>query len=412
MRSSWLFLMVTYLVHNLGNLKVNLSAMKKPQRLILRNTLFLGIIALFSACRDNRTLTIVVENKSDTKITELYMAGNFNNWNPKDSKYEIKAMGGTKFGAEIRLPESFRDSVIEYKYTLGSWDVVEADSAGNTSPNRRLPYKGKPLTAIDFVFHWKEVKDKKQSTASSEVSIWKTDFEMPQLNSKRNIWVYLPKGYETSEKRYPVIYMHDAQNLFDEATAHNGEWGVDEILSKLNKEIIVVGIEHGDSLRLLEYSPYTHEQYIGGSGTEYLQFIIETLKPAIDENFRTLPTREHTAIGGSSMGGLISLCAAHQHATVFSKFLVFSPSLWFNKQIFEDLATLKEQTQDFKIYLSVGGKEESFMKEDTETLHKQLSVYDNVDTELQVNLLGEHNEKLWNEEFPKAIAWIFPEDRK
>lgn len=104
-----------------------------------------------------------------------------------------------------------------------------------------------------------------QSTASKQVSSF--NIEAPQLNSHKKIWVYLPKSYKNSNKSYPIIYMHDAQNLFDAKTSYVGEWKIDEYLDSTNsKEVIIIGIEHGNEKRIDELTPYKNEKYGGGQG--------------------------------------------------------------------------------------------------------------------------------------------------
>jgi isoamylase len=182
----------------------------------------------------------------------------------------------------------------------------------------------------------------------------------PQLGNGRDIVVYLPPGYDEGNRRYPVIYMHDGQNLFDEATSYAGEWRVDETMEYLSHSglvAIVVGIPNMGDRRLDEYSPFVDPTHGGGRGDSYLAFIAETLKPRIDRSFRTLPEREHTGILGSSMGGLISLYAFFQRPEVFSFAGVMSPALWFGEgRIFEAVA--EAPVVPGRIYLDVGTEEE------------------------------------------------------
>lgn len=155
----------------------------------------------------------------------------------------------------------------------------------------------------------------------------------PQLHNERDIIVYLPPSYNTSNKRYAVLYMQDGQNLFDPATSFAGEWGVDEAMELLSNkeglEAIIVGIPNMGATRIAEYSPFIDQYYGGGKGNQYVGFIANTLKPLIDQSFRTLPHRRTTGIMGSSMGGLISLYAFFWREDVFGFCGVMSPSLWF-----------------------------------------------------------------------------------
>lgn len=155
----------------------------------------------------------------------------------------------------------------------------------------------------------------------------------PRLHNRRDIFVYLPPSYNQTNGRYPVLYMHDGQNLFDNALSFAGEWHVDETMERLSREqqleAIVVGIPNMGEQRLNEYSPFHHPGQGGGQGETYLEFIVHTLKPIIDRDFRTLPEAVHTGIMGSSMGGLISLYAFFRHPATFGFAGVMSPSLWF-----------------------------------------------------------------------------------
>ncbi|MFD2917638.1 alpha/beta hydrolase [Psychroserpens luteus] len=245
-----------------------------------------------------------------------------------------------------------------------------------------------------------------QSTASKQISTFK--IEAPQLNTYKTIWVYTPKSYEASSKHYPVIYMFDAQNLFDEETSYVGEWKVDEYLDTLtNKDVIIIGIEHGNEKRLEELTPYPHEKHGGGQGDTFLQFIINTVKPHIDVAYRTQPEAEHTSIFGASLGGLMAFYATIKYPETFSKAGVFSPSFWVNDKIFE-LASSSEIPKTSKFYFLVGSKESDSMVPDQEKMVNLLKEK-GVDENNIKNIIikgGEHNEKLWSENFPKAFEWL------
>jgi predicted alpha/beta superfamily hydrolase len=182
----------------------------------------------------------------------------------------------------------------------------------------------------------------------------------PQLNVTRSILVHLPPTYhQDTEKRYPVIYMHDGENLFDFELAQGDEWGVDETLFQLVEEgleALVVGIPSNQQ-RLDEYSPFVDEKYGGGKGEAYLAYIVEVVKPIVDEDFRTLPQRATTGIIGSSMGGLISLYSFFHPSQVFGFVGVFSPALWFANQAMMDYVRNLAHIPDGKIYLDTGQHE-------------------------------------------------------
>lgn len=247
-----------------------------------------------------------------------------------------------------------------------------------------------------------------QSTASPNV----TTFEIaaPQLDTIRKIWIYLPESYETSEKRYPVLYMHDAQNLFDTRTAFSGEWKVDESLDSLRTpEVIVVGIEHGNEKRIEELTPYPNEKYGGGKADAYLDFLRNTLKPHIDTVYRTLPKAEHTGIMGSSLGGLTSFYAGINYPETFQKIGVFSPSFWYSQDIF-GLVRNKGLDKGQKFYFMAGTAEDEEMITDLEKMLSLLQQNGLEEKNVQVKIVqdGQHNEVFWSREFPQAIRWLFP----
>jgi predicted alpha/beta superfamily hydrolase len=181
----------------------------------------------------------------------------------------------------------------------------------------------------------------------------------PQLGNKRDLVVYLPPSYDKSERRYPVLYMHDGQNIFDAATSYVGEWQVDETMEALSNEgleAIVVGIPNAGVERLNEYSPFRDKEHGGGKGDLYLEFLTQTVKPLIDEEFRTLPRREHTGLMGSSMGGLISLYGYYRCPEVFGFAGVVSPAFWFGNSAIFDFVVQAPQLPG-KIYMDVGFRE-------------------------------------------------------
>src|SRR5690606_13323436 len=195
-----------------------------------------------------------------------------------------------------------------------------------------------------------------QSTAGSNVS--KFSMMAPQLDSQRQIWVYLPQSYGSTTKAYPVIYLQDAQNLFDNSTSFSGEWQVDEILDSLKTELIVVGIEHGNDKRIDELTPYPHPEYKGGNAGKYLDFIISSLMPEINQRYRVVQGPEATFIGGSSLGGLFAYYSLLKHPEIFGKGIIFSPSFWYSEDIFDLTGNMDiDQIKDTKIYLRAGGSE-------------------------------------------------------
>ena len=185
-------------------------------------------------------------------------------------------------------------------------------------------------------------------------------FYSPQLDNRRDLLVYLPPSYHQTTRRYPVIYMHDGQNLFDHATSFAGEWGVDETMEALAQEegleALIVGVPNAEADRLAEYTPFADPHLGGGRGDRYLDFLTETVKPRIDADFRTLPGRRYTGIMGSSLGGLISLYGFFSRPATFGYAGVMSPSLWFAGEAIYDYVAAAPFWPG-KLYLDAGTRE-------------------------------------------------------
>ena len=254
-------------------------------------------------------------------------------------------------------------------------------------------------------------------------------FEMPELYGlKRKVWIYLPADYKTSDKNYPVLYMHDGQNLF-ENDSNFGSWRVDESINELFKQgkiegVIVVAVSNGSS-RSREYAPYDYwlfNDYIDKTlGDKYIEFIVNTLKPYVDNNYRTKPSREHTAMAGSSLGGLISLYGGLKYQDVFSKIGAFSPYLVAPKGKIDKMYQFVEQTgknKEMQIYLDVGTKEFGRAKYDKKYEQAVIDMHDLLkeagfaksELKLVVEEEGIHNERYWAKRFPDAFLWWFSEE--
>jgi len=256
----------------------------------------------------------------------------------------------------------------------------------------------------------------KASTALPGVSLLGAPIEMPGLARKRQLRIYLPPGYATSDKRYPVLYMHDGQNLFDAATAYAGEWKVDETLDALAREgrleLIVVGIDNGQDKRMTELNAWDDDRFGKGEGRAYTDFIVKTVKPLVDRNYRTLPGREHTAVMGSSMGGLASHYALVQHPDVFSKAGVFSPAYWTARPAFEFVAS-KPVPKDARVFFLMGEKEGPQMNGDVKRMAEVVkkSGHPAANTVLKLVPGAGHNEAFWAGELREALLWMFAPDK-
>jgi predicted alpha/beta superfamily hydrolase len=250
------------------------------------------------------------------------------------------------------------------------------------------------------------------------IRIIEEEYEIPQLQRKRRIAALLPYDYEQSEKAYPVLYLQDGQNLFDEHAPY-GNWAIDQSLKHLASrgmaDIIVVTIDHGGEERISEYSPYYHPRFGKGNGQAYLDFLKFTLKPYVDKTFRVLPDRANTGIGGSSLGGLISMYAGFRESSIFGKMMIFSPSLWVSPKIFYHAQCFHPE-EDTSLYLYAGGRESKFHLPNVlrmkGALLKRGYDYSHLKFKLNINQEGTHSEFFWREEFPKALKWLYFQDNK
>jgi predicted alpha/beta superfamily hydrolase len=334
----------------------------------------------------------------------IYLAGSFNRWNPRDKSFAA-VVQLNKSGITIDLPKG----MFEYKFTLGSWDGTESGNGGLPVENRMISIE-KDTTVLVEIDHWADhfPKKHKETTATKNVHILDSAFYMPQLNRNRRIWIYLPHSYTTTKKKYPVLYMHDGQNLFDHATAGFGEWGVDEALDTLEArfgEMIVVAVDHAGEKRINEYAPFDTDQFGKGEGDAYVDFLVQTLMPYINNHYRTKKSSRFTAIAGSSMGGLISYYALLKYPDRFGAAGVFSPAFWINPQV-KEYTLQKAHKAKGSLYFYAGQQESESMVTDLLTHADLLKQKSKLDINTHIRADGKHSEETWREEFPRFYAWL------
>ncbi len=346
----------------------------------------------------------VKDNGEFAQHEKIYAAGNFNGWDPAATALHFDSLKQA-WVLRIELP----GGNYEFKFTRGSWQKVQCNIEGADIPNNEI--RVQTDTAFQFTIDaWKDhfTPRVKKHTASNHVMVMDTAFSIPQLHTTRRIWVYLPPEYTTNKNRYPVLYMQDGQNVFDAYTSGFGEWGVDESLDSLaaqkNISTIVVAIDNGPR-RLTEYNPFNNDRFGKGEGKEYVDFLVNTLKPYIDAHYRTIPDSKHSMIAGSSMGGLISYYAFIMYPQVFGKAGVFSPSFWIAPQM-DSLTITQANKINGKLFFYMGGREGEENIQDLQTIAEKLAtrssglIYTVIDAE------GRHNEEAWQKWFPEFIRWI------
>lgn len=372
--------------------------------------IFFVCLILQCSCVTNAQYNVrIVVNSVALKSNDvMYVAGSFNDWNPSDINTKLKPFGGSRF---VVVLNNIKPGAFEFKITRGRWDKVETTAKGENIDNRSYTINND--TSIEVtVAGWKDAfPDKpKPNTASVNVHLLESNFYIPQLNRHRRIWIYLPASYQKEKnKSYPVLYMQDGQNLFNEQTAFDKEWGVDECLDtlepRLHKECIVIGIDNDSAKRINEYNPYDNDKYGKGEGSQYVDFIANTFKPYIDAHYRTLKDVNHTYIAGSSMGGLISLYALIERPDVFGAAGIFSPALWIAPQV--DTAMLNARfPQKMRIYFYAGEKESVHMISDLQKLFTIISQKNCCDVQRIVFPLGQHTEKYWRDDFDNFYRWL------
>lgn len=364
------------------------------------------------------TVKIVVHNPNvNGHIGEdFYIAGSFNSWQPGERLAgKFPEVGQSVL---IRIAD-VPSGLFEYKFTRGNWQTVATATDGALE---------EPLNAMiqsDTVLHanvegWRD--DFPLSTASPQVSLLDSAFYFPTLDAKRRIWIYLPSDYASSSQRYPVIYMHDGDDLFDEATSKGRigpvEWRVDETIDNSPHDAIVVGIVQADDIpqRQREYFVYPTARFPNPVGTKYMQDIVQSLKPYVDQHFRTLSDKKHTAMVGSSAGALFTFYAGLLYGDVFGTLGVLSPSFWMDHDNIASAVSKMENKEAVspQRYFFYGGGNENRMKPDGSyvRMHDDLLTVANllnqqIDTpvEILVNPEGRHGAWYWQQAFPLFFEW-------
>lgn len=239
-------------------------------------------------------------------------------------------------------------------------------------------------------------------------------FGSPQLGNSRTLVVYLPPSYqENAQKRYPVLYMHDGQNLFSAATSAFGvEWRVDETINAAvaagqMDEVIVVGA-YSTGNRIWEYTPCCDAQFGGGGANVYERFLIDTLKPFVDQTYRTLPSKDNTAIMGSSLGGLVSCYVARRNPGVFSKAGCMSSSFWWNAEAFTVQVEQSTARPPVRFYIDAGTINDGLPQTSRMDAALRADGYlPGIDLNFVTASGGAHNEASWAARVAIPLAWLF-----
>ena len=375
---------------------------------------FISFLLLVSSVIAQNTVRIEIKSlpESHPSGSGIYAAGSFNGWNPQQEQYKFQQDDKGNYFLNLKLDTGS----YEFKITRGGWDKSECKKNGGGMDNRSLKIEGNALIEIN-IEEWLDRFPAKPriSTAGKNVRIIDTAFLIPQLKRTRRIWIYLPGDYNISTKRYPVLYMHDGQNVFDDTSSYAGEWGVDECLDSMKIKSIVVAIDNGAGKRINEYCPYDFSlKTLGlsdadtlnkGEGDRYVDFLVKTLKPFIDKKYRTLNEKRNTFVAGSSMGGIISMYALLKYPKIFGGAGVFSPAFWVGPTIFDDIQKKGKKVKS-RIYFYAGKEEGETMVPLTLKAFDEMSKVSRSKMRTVIRDEGKHNETRWRKEFPLFYKWM------
>ena len=269
----------------------------RPSPVAMRLQILLSFLILPAFGLGQLTLDVTSIPDNTPEEDALYVAGNFNGWQPGDPAYTLTDDGDGTWSITFTPPVGG----VEFKFTRGDWSAPEGNATGGFQPNHVLNYSGSPITESLPILSWEDQGAGGAGTAGPGVEVLTPDFFIPQLERYRTVRIYTPPGYADGEAHYRVLYMHDGQNCFDVGTSFAGEWEVDEALDALHAEgdpgCIVVAIDNGAFTGSMSTIRGRTPLMVAARRCD-VDFLVETLKPWVDEHYRTLPGRENTGIAG------------------------------------------------------------------------------------------------------------------
>ena len=397
-----------------------------------------------------QSLELVVIDRSGMEGVRgtLWIASNDQKWSPRGipSRGHVGATSESPGGWFFLLAREAVDRAgLEFKFTRGGWDTVEVAADGRDVPNRRLTKvdwskatRQSPVITLELSVsgfadqrgtRWPALRPPGAPQPSSVVGDLEIfDFTSPSLKSTRKLRVWLPPGYKdpaNAERRYPVLYMNDGQNVFDAATCFSGvEWGADETATALITAgtippMIIVGIDNNGPERPAEYNPpFTQWEGRDNRGDEYLAFVTDEVVPEIARRYRVLNEPRHRAIGGSSFGGNQALYSAIQARGFFGAILVESPALWIgNGRLMETLKSYSAKVGVWpqRVYIAQGTKEYDREADDrrlvqfTRELGEAIagSGLDASRLKVMIEEGAPHHERAWAKRLPGAMTFLF-----
>lgn len=372
--------------------------------------LLITLLGLFLACQSDPQITIRVSPKVLPDSAEVYLTGNqpeLGNWQPDGRPLHREAEG--RWQTRLTYPAGTR---LEFKITRGTWQTEAVSATGRVPGNQVLTVQND--TIVDIVVEsWRDLVQPEVPGGITGTVRNHRDFPASGL-APRDVMVWLPPGYEAdANARYPVLYMHDGQNAFDPNTAFLGyDWRADEVADSLIRagkmqKILIVAIAN-TAERSREYSD-------GEPGQKYMKFLVQELKPFIDQNYRTRPERTHTAVMGSSMGGLVSFLTVWYYPEVFSMAACLSPAfIWNNYHSVELVRNYRGPDKNIRIYMDNGGQglEDTLQVgcDSMRTALKKTGFREGQNLLWYRDPQAEHNERAWARRIWRPLRFMFGKD--
>jgi predicted alpha/beta superfamily hydrolase len=396
---------------------------------------------------------LVVEDlpRMASATSPIYFAGSTNSWNPGNPSHRLAAQSDMRWRIVVPQPagwKSGQSEPIEFKFTRGTWELEELDADLNPIPNRRLPKidvsklapNEQPVIELKVV-RWGDERPQAQSKRPMDpyrsINATGTVRRLQVVGGSggseglvREALVWLPPGYDAPEqatRRYPVLYLNDGQNVFEQLPGVPGEWKADEAASQLIgagrvEPFIMVAIPNSPA-RMREYLPADALKGVQPDGARYVEFLVNEVMPRVNRAFRTDTAPARTAIGGSSLGAAISLYATLQFPDRFGMLLAESLPLRTGRA--EAWKSSYESARGWpsRVFLGMGGKELGDSPDNAERNTAYVDAVRELDgimkskgvpdaaRKLVVSPESVHNENAWSERFPAAIEFLFPAKR-
>lgn len=388
---------------------------------------------------------LVVKDLSSkaNKDNPIYFASSINGWNPADPEYLLSGRSDTRW--QIVIDEDLQGVTVQFKFTQGGWDREELNANGESISNRSLPMvdasKLAPgerpiieLEVVDFRVPESLAEQVRRSGVYRELDVT-GDVHRMQVqggsgsaeNMTRDLLIWTPPGYsdpENAGRAYPVLYMFDGQNIFEQLPGVPGEWHADETATRLVESgaiepLIIVGIPSSGAHRLEEYLPFGSYRGVEGQGEQTMRWMMREVMPKIERAFRVKTDRMSTAIGGASLGGAMSIYASTAYADRFGMAIVESlPMMADEGESAERYLRAAKHWPD-RIFIGMGGNEVSNDQADEErnTMYRKWA--QNVDRlarlggipgkarKLMVVPNANHNEDAWADRFDDALIFLF-----